>query len=131
MPWEDRLVRAAVYKKTHGGGYAEADVLVKSLSLTTQRTVNAILCRIERNHGGYVRKLFEEDEMNVEVEHCELFWCCWVKGGGLPAVKHLSFEDASIEAKRLQAHTGKLVYVLRSIGYMEPPLQPAAVWHDL
>ena len=45
------------------------------------------------------------------------FWMVYVDGGGNPTFKHLSLEQAQLEAERLaRANPGSKVYVLKALG---------------
>ena len=62
------------------------------------------------------------------------FWCCLVEGSVGFIHKHLTEEDARIEAKRLALlNKGRLVYILKAIGYYqaELPVQPPAVFYPI
>jgi hypothetical protein len=45
------------------------------------------------------------------------FWMIWCEDGGVPTVRHASYEDADREAQRLaRSNRGSVFYVLRCVG---------------
>ena len=58
----------------------------------------------------------------------KVFWMIYVEGGRAPERKHETRESAVVEAKRLARVTGKKVYILESMEYME---LSDVEWHGL
>jgi hypothetical protein len=45
------------------------------------------------------------------------FWVVWCEDGGVPTVRHASYEEADREAQRLaRANRGRVFFVLRCVG---------------
>lgn len=77
------------------------------------------------NLGGQSQGYFMPGSQEVvridptaEEEHLQPFWMCYVEGGNSPTMKHSSGE-ARPEAERLARKTGRRVYVMASVAYVD------------
>lgn len=48
------------------------------------------------------------------------FWMCYVNDAEAPKKQHFTRDEAKIEAERLARETGKVVYLLGAVEYVEP-----------
>lgn len=64
--------------------------------------------------------------LQSQKEEPKIFWMLYAEGGSAPSAKHMTVEEMEKECERIARQSGKKVYILKTVGFMEieKPLPP-------